>query len=219
MLRRPQFKERSPMVTKKKTRTKPARPAKKKKASNTSKNKLLNGASKLRAAKKPAKAAPAASLSGGVAVGDKAPAFELVDHAGKAISSKSLAGKAYVLYFYPKDDTPGCTTEACGFRDDLPKFGRSKVSVIGVSPDSPASHAKFREKYTLPFTLASDPEKALINAYGVWVKKINYGREYMGVERSTFLVDAKGRVQKVWRRVKVAGHVEQVLEAAKALAS
>ena len=214
------------MATKKRTSSK-------KKASTKRKSpaKVLNGAPKRKtngapmaksAPTKPKKARASSSdtpASGGVGVGDTAPAFDLVDHANKPISSKLLAGKSYVLYFYPKDDTPGCTTEACGFRDELPKFKKGKVLVIGVSPDSPSSHAKFRDKYQLPFTLVSDPEKALIKAYGVWVKKVNYGREYMGVERSTFLIDARGRVKQAWRRVKVPGHVEKVLEATKALDS
>ncbi|GMV12968.1 MAG: peroxiredoxin [Polyangiaceae bacterium] len=127
------------------------------------------------------------------------------------------AGGPYVLYFYPKDDTPGCTKEACDFRDGLSAFRKAGVRVIGVSPDSEASHARFSEKYALPFTLLSDPDKQLARAYSVWVKKKNYGREYMGIERSTFLVDAKGVVRRVWRGVKVAGHVDSVLAAAKEL--
>lgn len=213
------------MATKKRTSSKKAATQKKKRAKkvpNGAPKRKANGAAGVKPAAAKAKktrASKTETATVGIAVGDAAPTFDLVDHDDKPISSKALAGKPYVLYFYPKDDTPGCTTEACSFRDDLPKFKRGKVSVIGVSPDSPSSHAKFREKYRLPFTLMSDPEKSLIKAYGVWVKKINYGREYMGVERSTFLIDAKGRVRRVWRRVKVPGHVEQVLEAAKALDS
>ena len=149
-----------------------------------------------------------------IEVGDRAPAFELEAHDGSRISSADLAGEGYVLYFYPKDDTPGCTNEACGFRDAETSFGERGLRVLGVSPDSVKSHEKFRQKYGLPFTLLSDPERTLARAYGVWQKKINYGREYMGIVRSTFLVDAGGIVQQVWRSVRVPGHVEAVLSAA-----
>jgi peroxiredoxin Q/BCP len=164
-----------------------------------------------------AKPLEAAVPSAGVTDGDSAPSFELLDQAGDSLSSADLEGKPYVLYFYPKDDTPGCTTEACAFRDALPDFKKLGVRVIGVSPDSSSSHERFVAKYSLPFTLLSDPDKTLSAAYGVWAKKTNYGREYMGVVRSTFLVDADGVVQKVWRSVKVKGHVEQVQTAAAAL--
>jgi peroxiredoxin Q/BCP len=166
--------------------------------------------------KVPAKTKPSAK-SGGLDAGSRAPVFALKDQAGKEVTSASLAGSAYVLYFYPKDDTTGCTKEACGFRDSFRSFGKL-ARVLGVSPDSEASHARFAGKYGLPFTLLSDPDKTLANAYGVWVKKQNYGREYMGIARSTFLVDEKGVIQKAWRGVRVDGHVDAVLEAAKALA-
>lgn len=149
--------------------------------------------------------------SGGLSVGDAIPTFALPDQDGNVVSSDSLRGEPYVLYFYPKDDTPGCTKEACGFRDDIGRFHEKGVRVLGVSPDKPESHARFRAKYGLNFTLLSDVDKALIEGAGVWVKKQNYGREYMGVERSTFLVGGDGRVQKVWRRVRVDGHVGDVL--------
>jgi peroxiredoxin Q/BCP len=149
-----------------------------------------------------------------VAEGDRVPAFSLPDQDGTMISSDALAGRAYVLYFYPKDDTPGCTREACEFRDDIGKFERAGVRVIGVSPDKPDSHVKFRKKYGLAFTLLSDAEKELAQAFGVWKKKKNYGREYMGIERSTFFVDASGRIRKAWRGVKVDGHATAVLAAA-----
>jgi peroxiredoxin Q/BCP len=161
-----------------------------------------------------AKSAPkAATPKAGARVGEgsKAPAFSLTDEAGKVVSSASLAGKPYVLYFYPKDDTPGCTKEACDFRDNLSAFNGQKVRVIGVSPDTSASHAKFKEKYGLTFTLLADVDKALVNAYGVWVEKQNYGRTYMGVERSTFLVDKSGTIKKAWHKVRVPGHIEDVL--------
>ncbi len=159
---------------------------------------------------KPAEIAPMTPTDV-IAAGNSAPGFELEDDARRTVSSRELAGKPYVLYFYPKDDTPGCTTEACGFRDSLNRFTKSGVRVVGVSPDSPNSHAKFKQKYGLTFGLLSDPDKTLANAYGVWVKKQNYGREYMGIERSTFLVDGAGVVRKAWRRVRVDGHVDAVL--------
>lgn len=157
--------------------------------------------------------APAGTLG----EGDTAPSFALPDETGAEVSSAELAGSPYVLYFYPKDDTPGCTTEACGFRDALPDFEKLGVRVLGVSPDSPASHQRFRAKYELPFTLLSDADKALSNAYGAWALKKNYGREYMGVVRSTFLVDAGGVIRNVWRGVKVNGHIDKVQAAAAAL--
>ena len=168
--------------------------------------------------KAPAKAAaraavaPAAS-SPGLGEGSKAPAFSLPDETGAVVSSTSLAGKPYVIYFYPKDDTPGCTKEACDFRDNLKAFNSAKVRVLGVSPDDPKRHAKFKEKYGLNFTLLSDVDKTLIGAYGIWIKKLNYGREYMGVQRSTFIVDKTGKIAKSWNGVRVPGHVEAVLAA------
>jgi peroxiredoxin Q/BCP len=165
----------------------------------------------------PAKSAPAkaalAAASPGLAEGSQAPAFSLPDEIGNAVSSASLAGKPYVIYFYPKDDTPGCTKEACDFRDNLKAFNSAKVRVIGVSPDDPKRHAKFKEKYGLNFTLLSDVDKTLIGAYGIWIKKLNYGREYMGVQRSTFIIDKSGKIAKSWHGVRVPGHVEAVLAA------
>lgn len=161
--------------------------------------------------KKGATAKDDASGSISIDVGESAPSFVLQDHTGTMISSESLRGSSYILYFYPKDDTPGCTLEACGFRDSAPRFTAKGVKVLGVSPDSPEAHARFRKKYDLSFPLLSDPEKTLAKAYGVWVKKQNYGREYMGVERSTFFVDRHGVVKKVWRKVRVPGHVDEVL--------
>jgi peroxiredoxin Q/BCP len=149
--------------------------------------------------------------------GDKAPDFELPTDRGKAIKLSRLRGKPVVVYFYPKDDTSGCTLEAKSFTKLAPDFLEAGVEVIGVSPDSVESHAKFRKKHDLAVGLAADTDKAAANAYGVWVEKSMYGRKYMGVERSTFLIDKQGRVAKSWRRVKVPGHAEEVLEAAKAL--
>ena len=147
----------------------------------------------------------------GIGEGDSAPAFVLKDHDGTLVSSESLRGSPYLIYFYPKDDTPGCTLQACGFRDSAPRFAAKGVRVLGVSPDSPDTHARFRKKYGLNFQLLSDPEKTLAKAYGVWVKKQNYGREYMGVERSTFFIDRAGVIRKAWRRVRVPGHVDEVV--------
>jgi peroxiredoxin Q/BCP len=122
-----------------------------------------------------------------------------------------------VLYFYPKDDTSGCTAEACAFRDALPDFSKVKAEIVGISRDSVASHESFKKKFKLPFLLASDEDGTVCQAFGVWAEKSMYGRKYMGIERSTFLIDAKGAVRKVWRKVKVPGHAEEVLEAVRAL--
>ena len=149
--------------------------------------------------------------------GDKAPDFELPTDGGETLELSRLKGKPAVLYFYPKDDTSGCTAEAMDFTRLAPDFRKAGVEVIGVSPDSVESHAKFRKKYDLAVRLAADADKAVANAYGVWVEKSMYGRKYMGVERSTFLIDGKGRIVKSWRKVKVPRHAEEVLAAAKAL--
>jgi peroxiredoxin Q/BCP len=152
-----------------------------------------------------------------VGVGDKAPDFTLPADKGGTVSLKALKGKTAVLYFYPKDDTPGCTAEACAFRDALPDFSKVKAAIIGISRDSVASHDKFKTKFALPFPLASDTDGKVCEAYGVWVEKSMYGRKYMGIERATFLIDGKGVIRNVWRKVKVKGHAEDVLEAAAAL--
>jgi len=157
------------------------------------------------------------STSADITRGSKAPAFELPDQDGSSVSSKALKGKPYILYFYPKDDTTGCTIEACDFRDSAAGFAGAGVRVIGVSPDSVASHDKFRSKYGLKFTLLADAERELCKAYGVWALKKNYGKEYMGIVRSTFFVDANGVVQRAWRGIKAKGHVAKVLDEAKAI--
>ena len=149
--------------------------------------------------------------------GDKAPDFELPTDGGETLKLSGLKGKPVVLYFYPKDDTSGCTAEAKDFSRLAPQFRKAGVEVIGVSPDSVASHQKFRKKYDLAVRLAADADKAVATAYGVWVEKSMYGRKYMGVERSTFLVDRKGRIAKSWRKVKVPGHADEVLATVKAL--
>jgi thioredoxin-dependent peroxiredoxin len=152
-----------------------------------------------------------------VAVGNKVPAFESVTTGNASITSKSLLGSPFVLYFYPKDDTPGCTLEGHDFRDQHDKFKRLKVRVLGVSRDSLASHEKFKAKHSLPFDLISDPDEALCRQFAVIKLKNMYGKKVMGIERSTFLVDAKGVLRNEWRKVKVNGHVAEVLAAAKSL--
>ena len=149
--------------------------------------------------------------------GDKAPAFKLAAPGGETISSTGLKGSPYVLYFYPKDDTSGCTREAIDFTAAKKKFDALKVPVIGVSKDSVQSHEKFAAKHKLKIKLASDPDIETAKAFGIWIEKSLYGRKYMGMDRSTFLVDAKGVIREVWRKVKVPGHVEAVLAAVKAL--
>jgi peroxiredoxin Q/BCP len=152
-----------------------------------------------------------------IETGTKAPDFTLPTDGNGKVALAKLRGQKVVLYFYPKDDTSGCTAEACGFRDAFPKFGKIDVVVIGISKDSVASHDKFKKKHALPFILASDESGEVCERYGVWVEKSMYGRKYMGIERATFLIDKKGVVRGVWRKVKVPGHVEAVLAAAKAL--
>jgi len=146
-------------------------------------------------------------------VGDKAPNFNLPTDGGGNISLKDLKGETVILYFYPKDDTPGCTKEACGFRDALPDFSKVKATVIGVSKDPVKKHEEFKDKYDLTFPLASDEDGAVCEAYGAWVEKSMYGRKYMGIDRSTFLIDGKGVIRGIWRKVKVPGHVDEVLKA------
>ena len=145
--------------------------------------------------------------------GKPAPAFTLRSDTGESVELESLRGRPVVLYFYPKDDTPGCTTQACGIRNAWDEFERRGAVVLGVSPDDQASHVKFKAKYGLPFTLLADEDHAVSEAYGVWVDKSNYGKTYKGVERSTFVIDPDGNVAKVLRRVKPDEHVDQVLPA------
>jgi peroxiredoxin Q/BCP len=150
-------------------------------------------------------------------IGDKAPDFTLPTDGKGTMTLSKFKGKKVVLYFYPRDDTPGCTTQACGFRDSFPNFGRSDAVVIGISKDSVASHDRFKKKYELPFALASDKDLEAATAYGVWVEKSMYGKKYMGMERATFLIDGKGVIRGIWHKVKVPGHVEEVLKAAREL--
>ena len=152
-----------------------------------------------------------------IEIGDKAPDFTLPTDGNGKVSLANLRGQKVVLYFYPKDDTSGCTAEACGFRDNLPKFDKVEAAVIGVSRDPVKAHDKFKAKYELPFTLASDEDGTVCERYGVWVEKSMYGRKYMGIERATFLIDGAGIVRGVWHKVRVPGHVGEVLKAARAL--
>jgi thioredoxin-dependent peroxiredoxin len=149
--------------------------------------------------------------------GDQAPDFELPNDHGDAISLKSLAGKTVVLYFYPKDDTSGCTKEAIDFNGLRNEFEHLGAIIVGVSPDSVASHAKFKTKHKLALDLASDETKKMLETYGVWAEKSMYGRKYMGVERTTFLIDRNGKIIRIWNKVKVPGHAEAVLAAIKDL--
>ena len=150
-------------------------------------------------------------------IGDTAPDFDLPTDGGGRIRLSALRGKPVVVYFYPKDDTSGCTKEAQEFSAQAADFAKAGVALLGVSKDSVASHAKFTAKYDLAVPLASDPEGAMIERYGAWVEKNMYGRKYMGIERSTYLIDPEGKLARVWRKVKVPGHAAEVLKAAQAL--
>jgi len=148
-----------------------------------------------------------------IAAGQLAPDFTLPTDTGDTLTLSSLRGQWVVLYAYPKDDTSGCTTQACEFRDLFPKFKKGKAVILGISPDSVKSHQKFKAKYELPFTLVADEEKVALQAYDIWKEKSMYGRKYMGVERTTFVIDPEGRIAKVFEKVKPAGHAEEVMAA------
>jgi peroxiredoxin Q/BCP len=150
-------------------------------------------------------------------LGDQAPDFTLPTDGNGSVTLSRLKGKKVVLYFYPKDDTSGCTAEACGFRDSFPDYSGTGAVVIGISKDTVASHDKFKKKHDLPFALASDAGADVCEKYGVWVEKSMYGRKYMGIERCTFLIDEAGTVRGAWRKVRVPGHVAEVLKAVRAL--
>jgi len=152
-----------------------------------------------------------------ISSGDKAPAFDLLTDGGGQLKLSALKGKKVVLYFYPKDSTPGCTTEGKDFTELHADFEKSGAVIVGASKDSVKRHDNFKAKNGFPFTLVSDEDGVLCEAYGVWVLKKNYGREYMGIERSTFLIDEKGKVAQVWRKIRVKGHAAEVLEAVRAL--
>jgi peroxiredoxin Q/BCP len=152
-------------------------------------------------------------VSGSVEPGEPAPDFDLATDSGDRVSLASLRGKPVVLYFYPKDDTPGCTTQACGIRDVYADFADRGAVVLGVSPDDEGSHARFKAKYGLPFTLLADPEHRVAEAYGVWVEKERFGKRSMGIERSTFLIDPEGNIARAMRRVSPETHAADVLAA------
>ncbi len=147
--------------------------------------------------------------------GQPAPEFELQDECGCTIRLKNFRGRPFVLYFYPRADTPGCTAESCAFRDLFPKFEKLQVPVVGISPDDAAAQMKFKEKYSLPFPLLADVGHKVAEAYGVWKEKNLYGKTTMGIERTTFIIDAQGKIQKIFPKVKVEGHADEVLAALK----
>lgn len=156
--------------------------------------------------------ATAEKVGSGLKEGSKAPEFSLPASNGKTISLKDFKGKQRViLYFYPKDDTPGCTVEACGFRDSVKKIESQAAVVLGVSPDGTESHNRFIEKFKLPFLLLADEDQSVCKAYGVWVKKNMYGREYMGVARTTFVIGKDGKIEKIYEKVKPEGHAEEII--------
>jgi peroxiredoxin Q/BCP len=150
-------------------------------------------------------------------IGDKAPDFTLPTDGNGTIALEAQRSKKVVVYFYPKDDTTGCTKEACGFRDAMPDFSKIAATIVGISRDSVRAHDKFKQKYALPFILASDESGEVCEKYGVWVEKSMYGRKYMGIERTTVLIDEKGVIRGVWPKVKIDGHIGEVLAAAKSL--
>jgi len=156
-------------------------------------------------------------MAGELAEGSKAPAFSMPTDGGGKTALKDFKGKPLVLYFYPKDDTSGCTKQAIGFSEQQKAFNKAGAAILGVSRDTVAKHDKFKDKHDLTIALGSDEEGKVTEAYGVWVEKSMYGRKYMGIERSTFLIDSKGKIARIWRKVKVPGHVDEVLEAVKAL--
>lgn len=150
-------------------------------------------------------------------IGDTAPDFDMPTDGQGRVRLSDLKGQKVVLYFYPKDDTPGCTTEACTFRDMLPDFSNVNALVLGVSKDDAKKHDKFKQKYELTFPLVVDEDGSVCAAYGTWIEKSMYGKKYMGIDRATFLIDEQGKIQKIWRSVKVPGHVEEVLSAVQEL--
>ena len=203
-----------------KTQKKKKAPAKKKAAKKASPKKAAKKSVPAKKAPPPGKKEeaprlmPAATPSSGVSLrtGQKAPVFSLLADTGETVSLESLKGKKIVLYFYPKDDTPGCTLEACNFRDSFSRLQTAGAVVLGVSKDSVELHKKFKFKYSLPFPLLADVKGEMIQDYGVWKEKSMYGRTYMGIERTTFLIDGEGKIRKIYPKVKVPGHVDEVLK-------
>ncbi len=188
--------------------------------SKPSKTKSTKTSTRATAKGKPTAKKTAATKSGATAAGSTtlkegqtAPTFMLPDADGNMVSLKDFKGKKVVLYFYPKDDTPGCTKEACSFRDGAAELKKKKAVVLGVSPDSVKSHGKFHDKFDLNFPLLADEDKTVVQAYGVWKEKSMYGRTYMGVERTTFIIDEKGKIARIFPKVKVDDHLDEVLEA------
>jgi peroxiredoxin Q/BCP len=171
----------------------------------------------VKAAPKAASKATAKKSSSAPAVGDKAPGFRLPDDAGHTVSLADFSGRTLIVYFYPKDDTPGCTQESCDFRDNLGRLSSAGAAVVGVSADTVEKHRKFKAKHGLNFPLLSDPDHAMLDAYGVWQEKSLYGRKFMGIVRSTFVIDGAGVVRAAYPKVSVTGHVDEVLAAVKAL--
>jgi peroxiredoxin Q/BCP len=157
------------------------------------------------------------SVTNNAKVGNKAPAFSVLDDQDRRVSLKDFEGRPVVLFFYPKDDTTGCTKEACSFRDALPRFDKMNATILGISPDSTKSHRKFKEKYDLPYTLLADEDHKVAEQYGVWGEKSMYGRKYLGILRTTFVIDAKGKIAKVFEKVKPEEHATEVAEAVAAL--
>jgi peroxiredoxin Q/BCP len=195
-----------------KRKAKAAKPkAAKKAVKKVAKKKAAKPAARKAPAKKSAPTATQSSLAGKLA-----PAFSLTNDAGKKVSLKDFRGKRVILYFYPKDDTPGCTTQACAFRDAEANFSKADAVVLGVSKDDVKSHQKFKTKYKLNFPLLAD-DAGVTEAYGVWKEKNMYGRKYMGIERSTFLIGEDGKVRAEWRKVSVPGHADEVIKALKSL--
>jgi peroxiredoxin Q/BCP len=195
--------------------TKKASPKKVQKKATAKKPSVKKLSVKKPLAKKPAKEIMTSESF--LKVGNRAPAFKAVNENGEPVSLESLRGKITVLYFYPKDDTPGCTKEACDFRDSFARLESEGIRVIGVSKDSPASHQKFRTKYQLPFSLISDESGQVCEAFGVWKEKSMYGRKYMGIERSTIVIDSELKISRVYSKVSVTGHVDEVLADIRAL--
>lgn len=207
--------KKSKVTSTKKTSKKSTKSAPKKSARKTEKSaatKKIPGIHVKKATRKVAGTSNPKKASAMPVVGQSAPDFALQSDVNGMVNLSRYRGKNVVLYFYPKDDTPGCTREACSFQEHKPKLISQNTVVIGVSPDGPESHKKFRAKYGLDFVLVSDEERELCKAYGVWVEKNNYGKKYMGVQRATFLIDSQGRVAHVWPKVSVDGHAEEVLK-------
>lgn len=199
-------------VVKKMVTSKPSGSTSKKVTSKTRKPSKTKAASNPKT-KKPASSSPRTVAARELRVGDRAPAFSLPDDTGNIVNSSDLRGKKVVVYFYPKDDTPGCTTEACSFRDGMQELKEKGVVVLGVSADSVSSHRKFSDKFQLNFSLLSDESKSMIQAYGVWKEKSMYGRKYMGIERTTVVINEDGIIREIFPKVKVNGHFTEVLHA------